>query len=56
MPPLKTPAGTTSDSDYEKAETLNAQFQSNWSHEDLSKLRSFSEENHSWYWEHCRNN
>ena len=34
----KTPAGTTVDSDYEKAETLNAQFQNNWSHEDLNSV------------------
>ena len=29
LPPLKTPAGTTVDSDYEKAEALNFQFQNN---------------------------
>ena len=29
LPPLKTPAGTTVDSDYEKAEALNSQFQNN---------------------------
>ena len=38
MPPLKTPAGTTVDSDHEKAEALNAQFQNNWSHEDLNSV------------------
>ena len=38
MPPLKTSAGTTVDSDYEKAEALNAQFQNNWSHEDLNSV------------------
>ena len=38
MPPLKTPAGTTVDTDHEKAETLNAQFQNNWSHEDLNSV------------------
>lgn len=30
--------GTTVDSDYELAETLNAQFQNNWSHEDLNSV------------------
>ena len=29
LPLLKTPAGTTVDSDYEKAEALNSQFQNN---------------------------
>ena len=38
MPPLKTPAGTTVDSDPEKAEALNAQFQNNWSHGDLNSV------------------
>ena len=37
MLPLKTPAGTTVDSDYEKAE-LNAQFQNHWSHEDTNSV------------------
>ena len=55
MPPLKTPAGTTVDSDHEEAETLNAQFQNNWSLEDL-KFRHISVENHSCNWEHCHEN
>lgn len=38
MPPLKTPAGTTVDSDYEKAEALNSQFQNNWSLEDVNSV------------------
>ena len=38
MPPLKMPAGTTVDSDHEKAEALNTQFQNNWSHEDLNSI------------------
>jgi len=38
MPPLKTPAGTTVDSNYELAETINAQFQNNLSHEDLNSI------------------
>ena len=38
MPLLKTPPGTTVYNDYEKAETLNSQFQNNWSHEDLNSV------------------
>lgn len=38
LPPLKTPAGTTVDGDYEKTETLNSQFQNNWSLEDLNSV------------------
>ena len=38
MLPLKTPADTTVDGNHEKAETLNAQFQNNWSHEDLNSV------------------
>ena len=38
LPPLKTPAGTTVDSDYEKAEALNSQFQNNWSLEDVNSV------------------
>ena len=38
MPTLKMPAGTTVDSDHEKAEALNTQFQNNWSHEDLNSI------------------
>lgn len=38
MPFLKTLPGTTVDSDYEKAETLNSQVQNNWSHEDLNSV------------------
>ena len=38
MPPLKTPTGTTVDSDLEKAEALNAQLQNNWSQEDLNSV------------------
>ena len=45
MPPLKTPAGTTVDSNYERAEALNVHFQSHWSHEDTNSvpfLRNFT--------------
>ena len=38
MSPLTTPAGTIGDSDYEKAETLTAQFQNNCSHQDLNSV------------------
>ena len=38
LPPLKTSAGTTVDGDYEKTETLNSQFQNNWSLEDLNSV------------------
>ena len=38
IPPLKNPSGTTAESDLEKAETLNTQFQNNFSHEDLNAI------------------
>ena len=38
LPPLKTPSGTTAESDLEKAEMLNTQFQNNFSNEDLNSI------------------
>ena len=36
MPPLKTSSGSTAESDLEKDETLNTQFQNNFSNEHLN--------------------